>query len=157
MIQLPKQTDSKVKSLRGWGCYFHCIVAMVADKYKRVFSASEIASIFELAIMNGYVIDNDLPTDGSKGNWYRSFVRDPRRLVNLIGDVIGHSIIGNEVYRDNVIRTTDVDYIVVEYQTPSGSHFVVRKPHDAASYDPGPNFARLGIKSYRGWKILDNK
>ena len=135
----------------------HCLAAMVADKCGHDFTGRDMVEIFKSGVMRGFILDNDLPTDGSHGNWYRCYVRDPWRFVVMVGEYIGRKIEAMEVYREkNIVEHPGAGYIITEWQTPNGSHFTVKAGRmDIDSYDPGPHFARTGIKSVRGWSVLD--
>lgn len=144
-----KQTDSKYKSVRGWGCYL-CALAWIAG----VRDIRDVDRFFIDLISSGWVLDNQLPT--TKRGWYRCFVVKPERVVEYYARMMGSHVHAQELTRHpHDPRPTfalDGLWIVMEAATENGSHFGVVYPD---VYNPDPRFPLDDGRTWRAWSVAN--
>jgi hypothetical protein len=161
IIGLPLQIDSKGPHTRLWGCYAHVLAAMAQDQCKQVLTPDKLLKCIKAAIKKGAILDNNKPSDGSRGVWYRCFVAIPQEFLRFVAlDLGGVLTAHREIDRNPsfVSCPTQANYLVLEHQTDSGSHFTLAQIDDTEKgylevYDPWPKLARKGIKSFRRWLV----
>jgi hypothetical protein len=150
---IPQQTESKHASIRGWGCLMMVYVWFVSLLFSHPFTMAEIEALWTKAIALGIILDNSLPVDGSKGEWYRCFVTDPFGWLHLIAESIGEKV--EPVLRYKAPRKLEhADFYVFENHAWFGKptiHFT----GDTLSedYNPDERIRLVRIKSVRGWML----
>lgn len=159
MLDLPKQTASPSKSLRGYGCKFHTGAGMVQLFLQHSLSPDEIKIIFDKAVKLGYVLDNAIPT--TQAGWYRSYVKDPVSLIALTGEYFSRKVSGVELLRgvpSIANRPLKYSYMEIEYKTELGSHFALGEwvnGEIVETYNPWPSLPHKEIKTVRYWRIFE--
>lgn len=152
---VPLQTTSRIASIRAYGCYMSSLIAMLANKNNYQFTQGDIERIFKDAVRLGAIKDNDLPTDGSKGDWFRCFVSDPAKLLKIAAEYINAKVNPIEVYRKSAKNDKDkpeAEFYIYEYKTRYGSHFLATDK-EGNLYNPDPNIGLISLKSIRGWNL----
>jgi hypothetical protein len=127
----------------------------IAIKFDRSLSMDEIETSFYIAVKNGIILDNNLPTDGSKGNWYRCFMHQPIAWMELVAGSIGKHITSREISR-GAVKKLGAEYYVIENRSwvkKPGLHFTGET--NDAGYNPDPRIEIVGTKTIRGWEILE--
>ena len=157
---LPLQTQSPGPHLRGWGCYAHCLAAMAMDQCGEIISPDDLRDLVVAAIGAGIILDNNLPTDGSEGKWYRVFVSRPVDWVNLVGYHLGHTFMDcAELSRDSIytVCPTNANYLMIENADEFGSHFTLGVINldwsYTETYNPWPGLPLNGIRTVRRWEV----
>jgi len=159
IIDLPKQTASPLKSLRGYGCKFHTTTGMVQLFLQHSLSPDEIKIIFDKAVKLGYVLDNAIPT--TQTGWCRSYVKDSVSLIALTGEYFGRKVSGKELSRGVPDRNSiplKYTFMEIEYNTDLGSHFALGdwvNGEIVESYNPWPALPHSTIRTVRYWRIFE--
>jgi hypothetical protein len=155
MIQgLSGQRKSPGPHLRDWGCKVYCLLAMVQDKLGTLWTPEQIRQATIKGIKAGHILDNNLPVDGSKGEWWRVFVKAPAAFVDMAS-----GLQWTELARSTSQRNWPhpYDYLEIEWATRQGSHFGLgqfdNQGRVVTVFDPWPEVARHGIRSIRFIKL----
>jgi hypothetical protein len=124
---------------------------MGMDRFGQVMIPEQIRGWTLAGIKAGIILDNNLPTDGSNGNWWRVFVKDSPGLIKLV-----YGYHAKEVARTMPGQKMPPawDYIEIEWETDTGSHFGIGTMESGqlvTVYDPWPTLKRQGIKTLRFW------
>jgi len=150
---VPKQTESAIRSIRGYGCYYFCLVSMVANKFNHAFTVNELENIFNTAVKQNIILDNTAPTNGSAGPWFRCFVAKPVALIKLIAASIGKEVNPVEVCRVKASQAFDqAMFYIYEYATKYGSHFL-SGDNTGNMYNPDPSIGLKSLKTIRSWNL----
>lgn len=153
----PKQTESKFATIRGWGCLLMVYAWIVSKVFKHSFTMQEIEAVFVKARQRAIILDNELPTDGSQGDWYRCWIRDPIMWMKMLAASIGEVADPVMIYKDFAPNFKNSPFYVLENNSKiitdhgaiKGIHFTGKDKDEL--YNPDPSFELTSIKSVRGW------
>lgn len=134
-----------------WGCYAASLLTFVERHLRRELGQVEVEMIWQKALTAGFVWDNDLPTDGSKGDWYRCFVAEPVGFVNLALEHVGLSIRIKSVRKAG---SPGPDFCLVCWKTAVGVHFGLAQSDGYCIENPDPSVVCLGVDSYRVFELV---
>lgn len=154
---LLKQTDSTIKAIRGWGCYFSCLTGIAQDACLKLLTKEMRDDLFTALVEKGVIRSNDVPT--SETGWWRAFVLYPSLCVQAAGAELGHKLLVKEIRRYSVPKKVDgANYVIGEYKTKYGSHFCVCFQNADLTldieYNPDPSLELLGLLSVRYWSVV---
>ena len=139
------QTDSKHKSVRGWGCVYCTLCKMAGME-----TIEQVDAAFPILVKNGLVLDND--------RWY-AFCGRPLQgqIVEALAETIGKKVVAREltVHPHDPEPTSNLKgiYILVRGETESGGdHFGLSYPEE---YNPDPRYPLDNIKEWRVWAVAN--
>ena len=154
-MKFPLQTDSAIPSVRGWGCLMYTYAWFIALKFDKDFDTQMLDILHDKAVASGIILENDRPTDGSQGLWYRCFMTRPREWLRFVAQSVGHSVFPNELYRAPRIQDP-AEYYVWEnrawFKKPC-IHFTGTSGE--FEYNPDPRIEITGTKTVRAWEIKE--
>jgi hypothetical protein len=156
-MNFPNQTDSQYPSIRAWGCLMMVYAWFVSVLFKVSITIQEIEGLWKGAIEDGIILNNDLPTDGSQGKWYRCFMHKPEEWIEFVAAYLEKKVEADLVYiAPRHFETTD--FYVVESSAflskPIKAHFT-GEMLKGESYNPDPRIKLLRTLSVRGWNIKE--
>ena len=152
---VPLQTSISIQSIRAFGCYLSSLVSIVANHFQYKYTPGDIERIYRDGIKRGAIKENDAPTDGSRGEWYRCFIVNPALLMKISAEYIGKEVNPVETFRKTLTNAKEkpsAPFYIYEYKTRYGSHFLATDK-DENLYNPDPNIGLISLKSIRGWNI----
>ena len=77
------QLKSSYPAIRGWGCYSLVLASGVFVLAKRQPTIEEFTGWVKEAEVLGYIWSNTKPLSGKEGEWYRCFVVNPIKWVDV--------------------------------------------------------------------------
>jgi hypothetical protein len=125
-----------------------------------------LATVIQESIDAGYILDNDLPLDGSKGEWYRCYVTNPEGFAARVAIKLGGRL---KKFNQLVIGPTwtpppkGYNYLMAyhrdEYSIKkkdgsyTGGHFTVAdarpEPREEEDYNPWPGLKMFEVMKWR--------
>lgn len=152
MIQ---QTESKYKVIRSWGCLLMCYSWIVGKHFNHEFTMNEIEEVYDKALYNDIILTNAKPIDGSEGEWYRCWIKDPIKLMKLFTSSLGKTASPYLLYKDSTGKNKNANYKIVENisitNKKMGTHFTANV--NGGEYNPDITIQIVAMKSVRGWAI----
>ena len=157
----PRQVDREIgmeyKSIRDYGCLLMVYSWFVYMKTGYEFSVREILCAYDMAVSRGFILNNALPTDGSKGKWYRCWIKDPSAWMRLLASSVKREVSPQMLFKVEKLEGKTAPYYCVEnfIKTAflSGVHFTARLDPSVDAYNPGALQGLKGIKTIRGWSL----
>jgi hypothetical protein len=164
--KFPKQVDFNPelsplhKAVHWFGCMATSICAIGSSRTSFIPTIDQLISYYQFCIEKGWIVNNFLPLDGSKGEWYRMLVISAPNIITTYNDFFG--IPGEN--KLEYLGTTGVQghpegstHLLIEEATKYGSHFLLGDINEAGQisevFNPYPNLENSGIRSLRWWKF----
>lgn len=151
----PKQTDSDYRNIRNYGCLLMCYAWITYKRTGYNFTMREIEYAFSESVKKGFILDNDKPTDGRAGLWYRCWINNPEAWMRWLAASVKLDVDPKMLWKSNKQGENVAPYYIVENDHRSGlvkdSHFTAR--NGVEEYNPGVTTGLVGVKNYRGWKL----
>lgn len=152
MIQ---QIESKYPAIRGWGCLMMVYFWGVAKKFGIDYDMIDVEQCYNEARLKNIILTNDKPTDGSQGEWYRCWVRDPIAWMKLVANHFGKESFPILLYKTTKNNATEAPLKVIENASVMKSGFGVHFTGEFANqeYNPDVRINLASMISIRGWSI----
>lgn len=160
---LLKQTDIPDSHIANWGCKFMTLGAMVQNQKGQRLTAAEIMMVFHNCIYDGYINDNNLPVDGSKGDWFRAWILNSGKVIQEFARFMNVKLSIEKKYQKSmknpITIPSDCNYCEIEYITKWGSHFGLGNYYPDLGivdlYNPDPNIKILGTANLTYWSVTN--
>jgi hypothetical protein len=131
---------------------------MGMDAKKTIVPVEKIDELFDKAISDGVVLDNNLPTNVD--GWYRAWVTDSYAIIRMLSQVIGEKIVAKELKREfdpvGVSAPPGTTHTAIWWYTKrGGKHFTLVTPGTKEIiYNPWKEIELTDkIYSIRHWSV----